>query len=152
MAALLDTSAVVLLLRRRAPEAAGQLVRAAGAEIRDGTAVLPSVTVSELLVGERTDHGREALTEHLTRLPTVLLPVEAARDAGLMGAFLRQRGSPIPFPDLLIASMATWLDLPLLTWDGDYARARSVAEGCRSDHPGAELWRDLALHPASRTV
>lgn len=150
MAALFDTTVGVLLLRSERPDEAGDLVRAARAEIAGGTALLPAVAVSELVVGERTEVGVRKLTETLARLPAVILPVEAAGHAGAMGAFLRSAGAPVPLPDLLIAATACWLEVPLLTWDGDYARSRRTALASPSGHPGADLWRRLELHPASR--
>jgi predicted nucleic acid-binding protein len=149
VAALFDTTVAVLLLRRRPPEEAAGLVRAAEMEIAAGGALLPSVAVSELVIGEKTERGVEKLTEALTRVPTVILSAEAARYAGAMGAFLRSTGAPVPLPDLLIAATAAWLELPLLAWDGDYARSREVATASASSHPGAELWRRLSLHGAS---
>lgn len=167
MAALLDTTVAVLLLRGdRAPigdrkgvggarardrrEDPGALIRAARAEIAGGAAILPTVAVSELLIGERSSRGSAALASLLERLPTAILPTEGARHAGLMGSFLRERGGSIPLPDLLIAATAVWLDVPLLTWDADYARSSRLARKSRWAHEGAELWRRLSLHPASR--
>lgn len=150
MAALFDTTVGVLLLRRRPPKGTDELIRAAQAEIAAGAALLPAAAVSELMIGEKTERGAERLAAALSHIPTAVLPVEAARDAGSMGAFLEIRGATIPFPDLLIAATAVWLDIPLLAWDGDYARSRKVAVRSRSAHRGAELWRRLHLHPASR--
>lgn len=149
MAALFDTSVAVLLLRRHPREEAGELIRAAEAEIGGGGALLPAVAVAELVVGERSAHGARTLADALSRIPTVVLPVEAAADAGAMGAFLAAEGAPIPFPDLLVAATAVWLDVPLLSWDADYARSVRVASGSGTDHPGAAAWRALRLHPAS---
>lgn len=154
MAVLFDTTVPVLLIRsRRRRSAAGdssELIAAAQSEIEAGSAVLPSVAVSELLVGETSAEGSGALASTLVGLPTVVLPVEAARDAGVMGSFLRTSGGPVPLPDLLIAATALWLEIPLLTWDADFARSRAIAEGSASEHEGAALWRALRLHPASR--
>lgn len=150
MAVLFDTTVGVLLLRRhRAPETA-PLLRAARAEIEQGSALLPAMAVSELVLGERTPAGSERLSAALARIPTALFPSEAALVAGAMGSFLSDEGAPVPLPDLLIAATAVWLDIPLLTWDGDYARSRERALAGSSAHRGAELWRSLALHPASR--
>jgi predicted nucleic acid-binding protein len=91
----------------------------------------------------------QELTAGLGRIPTAVLPTEAARMAGAMGAFLVTRGAPISFPDLLIAATAVWLDAPLLAWDADYPRSRTVALSKRDSHPGADLWRALRLHAAS---
>lgn len=150
MAALFDTTVAVLLLRRNPPDEVAGLIGAAGTEIEAGGALLPAVAVSELVVGERSERGARELAAALARIPVVVLSAEAAGHAGSMGAFLAAKGATIPFPDLLVAATAVWLDLPLLTWDGDYARACGVAAGSSSAHSGAELWRDLRLHPASR--
>jgi predicted nucleic acid-binding protein len=114
-----------------------------------GSALLPAPAVTELLIGEPTERGLQVLRSTLTRLPVAGLPTEAADQAGLMGSFLRSRGASIPIPDLLIAATAIWLDLPLLAWDADYARARAIAGGSRSRHDGAALLQRLELHPAS---
>ncbi len=151
MAVLLDTSGVILVLRRHPPPETASFVAAARAEILGGRAVLPSVAVSELLVGERSPSGARRLHEALAQIPSVVLPVEAALSAGVMGSYLASGGASIPFPDLLVAATAVWLDLPLLTWDGDLARA--LAQGRRGgNHPGAQAWRRLRLHPASRSA
>ncbi len=150
MAALLDSTVAVLLLRGASRDEAATVVQAANAEIEGGGAFLPAVAVSELLIGERTAAGARRLAEALAHIPAAILPVEAAGDAGSMGAFLASRGASVPFPDLLVAATAVWLDVSLLTWDGDFARARSVAMQSGAEHPGAALWRRLRLHPASR--
>lgn len=152
MAALFDTTVGVLLLRRKPPEDASELLRAARAEVASGSAFFPAVAVAELVIGEGSRDGTARLRSMLARLPTAVLPAGAAGDAGAMGSFLRVEGAPIPFSDLLIAATALWLEVPLLTWDGDYARAVKAALRPRSEHPGAELLRRLRLHPASRSV
>lgn len=151
MAALFDTTVGVLLLRRKRPKQVTGLIRAAQAEIDGSTALLPTAAVAELIIGERHKDRGAHLTSMLERLPRAILSVEAAEYAGSMGAFLISQGAMIPFPDLLIAATAVWLDIPLLAWDGDYPRSKKVAAGARSDHPGAVLWRRFQLHPASRT-
>jgi predicted nucleic acid-binding protein len=149
VAALFDTTVGVLLLRRRPPPETGTLIRAAQAEILAGAALFPAVAASELLAGEKDEEKGRALSRSLARIPTAVLTPEAAGDAGTMGAFLRGAGQAVPLPDLLIAATAVWLELPLLTWDGDYARSVRVAGEATSTHPGALLWRRLRLHPAS---
>lgn len=150
MAALFDTTVAVLLLRRSPPEQAGELIRAARSEIAAGTALLPASAVAELVIGEKGESGARRLASALERLPAAVLPVEAALDAGSMGAFLVLHGMPIPYPDLLIAATAVWLDVPLLTWDTDYSRSFRLAVESDSTHPGAELWRRLRIHSSSR--
>jgi predicted nucleic acid-binding protein len=150
VAALFDTTAAVLLLRRRPPEECIGLIEAAHAEITAGTALLPAVGVAELMVGEREPRRARALASALSLIPAVILPPEAAADAGSMGAFLGEEGASVPFPDLLIAATAVWLEVPLLTWDSDFSRSRGLALASRSRHRGADAWRRLLLHPASR--
>ncbi len=152
VAALFDTTVCVLLFRRKPPEHVSDLIRAAQSEIEAGTALLPTVAVSELVIGERHRERAEQLLSALEQLPRVIFSLEAAGFAGSMGAFLTMRGATIPFPDLLVAATAVWLDVPLLAWDGDYPRSKKVAVGSRSDHEGAKLWRRLRLHPFSRSA
>jgi predicted nucleic acid-binding protein len=149
VAALFDTTVAVLLLRRSPPEETRELIRAAKAEIAAGGALLPAVAVAELLIGEKAPKGSALLAGSLARIPTAVLPSEAAAQAGAMGAFLRGAGAPIPFPDLLVAATAVWLEVPLLAWDRDYARSLRIARESASSHPGAGLWKELRLHPAS---
>lgn len=103
-------------------------------------------------MGERDPAGIERLRSALALLPAVPLTLEASENAGEMGSFLALSGASIPFPDLLIAATALWLEIPLLTWDGDFARAHATARRSRSSHAGVELWRALELHPASRVA
>lgn len=149
MAALFDTSVVVLLLTRSPPEEALRAIRAARIEIEGGGALLAAVAAAELGVGARTPEAARDLEGRLARIPTVSLPPEAARHAGAMGGFLRESGATVPLPDLLIAATAIWVDVPLLAWDREYARALEIATASKSDHPGAAQWRKLRLHPAS---
>ncbi len=125
------------------------MIQAAHGEIASGTALLPAVAVAELITGESTIEGAAELSRKLSLVPSVLLSEEAAASAGSMGAFLRAAGRPIPFPDLLIAATALWIDVLLLAWDGDYAGSIETARKSASSHPGAELWGQLQLHPAS---
>jgi predicted nucleic acid-binding protein len=150
VALLLDTTVGVLLLRRRPPAEVAPLLAAAHAEIATGGAAIASATVAELVAGERDPRAVETLSAALNRIPAVPLSAEVAGHAGAMGAFLFASGAPIPVPDLMIAATALWLEVPLLTWDGDFQRSRRLAVESRSGHPGAVLWRTLELHPASR--
>lgn len=149
MAVLFDTSVGVLLFRRKPPEAAREVLRVARTEIAGGSALLPAVALSELMIGETRPDRARLLAEQLVRLPVVVMPVEVAGWAGSMGAFLSAEGAPVPFPDLLVAATAVWLDVPLLAWDTDFARACGVSERSDSAHPGAAHWRALRLHPAT---
>lgn len=150
--ALLDSTVGILLLRRKPVSEASGLIREARAEIGRGTAFLPAVTVTELLLGERKPKRIQVLSELLARIPTVPLTEEAAHIAGTMGAFLRTRAAPVPFSTLVTAATAVWLDLPLLTWDPDFHRAGQIARQEPSNHPGSEPWQKLRLHPESRVA
>jgi len=147
---LLDTSVLVLLLRRHPPSGSETLLTTATHAMQAGLAVLPAIAVSELLAGERAKESSEGLRRDLDDLPTVEVLREMAADAGQMAGFLRSAGATIPLPDLLIAATAIGLELPLLTWDGDFPRALDLARHSPSTHPGAALLRQLRLHPASR--
>ena len=137
---------MVLLSRRGSVEGTKRLMEVALDAIETGRAAIPLATRMELLLSARAG---EIVAPHLSSIPVVVAPDEVSNDAGLMGAFLRKRGRPIQFPDLIVAATALWLDVPLLTWDGDYSRSHELAVSTGSDHPGAELWRRLRLHPAS---
>jgi predicted nucleic acid-binding protein len=159
VATLLDTSALVVLVRRdRAPDLEF-LARVARDEIDSGRCLLSSVTATELLVGARDDAGLNSLDALLEALPVVAVDREVATLAGFMGAYARKKGATIPLADLLIAATAVHIDVPLLTCDRDFARGRRLApsgrrptlRGRRGRAPGtgAELWQRFALHPAS---
>lgn len=96
MAVLLDTSAVVLLMRRSPPPETSGLREAALQAAESGRALL----------------------------------------------------SQVP------AATAVFLGLPLLTWDSDFARAKSEAAADAREHdqndPGRSALDRLLLHPASR--
>lgn len=150
MATLLDTSALVVLLRKRRAPRHDPVARAARDEITARRALVSSVTVTELLVGARDESGARKLQELLEGIPAVGAGREIAERAARLGAIARRSGSPIPLADLLIAATAVWLDLSLLTCDSDFERGRGLArhgpdEG-RAD--GAD-WGALRLHPAS---
>jgi predicted nucleic acid-binding protein len=140
---------MVLLNRRRAVEGTAELMRTALNAIETGRAAIPVAARTELLL---TASDSEVVRPTLADIPIVVAPDDVAEDAGLMGAFLRKRGRSIQLPDLLIAATAIWLDVPLLHWDSDFARSHALALSTGSEHPGAELWRRLTLHPASLTA
>ena len=144
MATVLDTSALVMLMRRNRPPGLGQVAEAARGELEAGRALLSAVTAAELLVGAPGNAATGPLTELLARLPVVDAGREIARVAGQMGAAARQAGATIPLPDLLIGATAVWLNVPLLTCDSDFRRGIEVVGG-----PGLGAWSKLRLHPAS---
>jgi predicted nucleic acid-binding protein len=142
VATLLDTSALVVLIRRRRPAEREAVAEAARAELEGGRALVSAVTAAELLVGVRDEPAAELVGRLLGHLPVVDAGREVGVLAGRMGATARAGGRTVPLPDLLIAATAVWLDLPLLTCDTDFARAVEAA--------GEGPWRSLRLHPASR--
>jgi predicted nucleic acid-binding protein len=144
MATVLDTSALVLLMRRNRPPELEPVANAAREELEAGRALLSAVTTAELLVGSRGETARGSIMELLDRLPVVDAGREVARLAGRMGATARQAGATIPLPDLLIGATAVWLDVPLLTCDSDFRRGIEAGgdSSCRA-------WSKLRLHLAS---
>jgi predicted nucleic acid-binding protein len=146
MATVLDTSALVVLMRRSRPPDLEPVADAARGELEAGRALLSAVTLAELLVGSRGEAAMGSVTELLDRLPVVDAGREVARLAGRMGAAARQAGATIPLTDLLIGATAVWLDLPLLTCDSDF---RCGIEAGGDSSLGLGTWSKLRLHHAS---
>jgi predicted nucleic acid-binding protein len=144
MATVLDTSALVVLMRQRRPPELEPVAEAARGELEAGRALLSAVTAAELLMGSRGEVAMGRLMELLDRLPVVDGGREVARIAGSMGATARRAGATIPLPDLFIGATAVWLDVPLLTCDPDF---RHGIEAGGSSSRGA--WSKLRLHAAS---
>lgn len=144
MATILDTSALIVLLRRARPAGAEGVAGATRNELDGGRALVSVVTAAELFVGARDSAARKRLGRLVEHLPVV----DAGRDigmlAGRMGAVARSAGSIVPLPDLLIAATAVWLDVPLLTCDSDFVRGTKANAGAADDP-----WASLRLHPAS---
>lgn len=145
MATLLDTSALVVLLRRRPAERLAGVAEAAAQEIRAQQAVVSAVTVTELLVGARDRRAEARLHDLLERIPAVAVDRDVASLAGRLGRATRTAGAILPVADLLIAATALRLDLPVLTCDSDFARGRTLAEHAGARHP----WHGFTLHWAS---
>lgn len=145
MATLLDTSAFVAFLRRRAPVGTEAVREAALAAIRGRSAVVAAVTVTELLVGARDQQAARTLKELLDRHPVVAGDRDIAELAGELGRAARSAGQTLPLADLMIAATAIYLDIPLLTCDSDFARGRALA--ARGGDAGP--WRGFELHAAS---
>lgn len=141
MATLLDTSALIVLIRRRRPARFQAVADAARADLEGGRALVSVVTAAELLVGARDARARDRVTRLMEHVPVVDAGREIGLLAGRMGAAARAAGHTVPLSDLLIAATATWLDLPLLTCDSDFGR------GVEATGEGA--WSSLRLHSAS---
>ncbi|HUG39540.1 MAG TPA: PIN domain-containing protein [Longimicrobiales bacterium] len=144
MAILLDTSAVVVFLRRGRPARYEAAATAAGEALAGGRALLSAVSSAELLVGARDRRAVADLSSLLASVPVVAVDREVGALAGRMGALARQAGATIPLPDLLIAATAAWLDVPLLTCDSDHARGAALGTS-----PAGGPWSSLRLHAAS---
>ncbi|HUG40209.1 MAG TPA: PIN domain-containing protein [Longimicrobiales bacterium] len=144
MATVLDTSALVVFMRRTRRPAVQQVAVAVRETLEAGRALLSAVTAAELLVGARDPGASERLARLIEGLPVVAVDREVGVLAGKLGAVARAAGETIPLSDLLIAATAVWLDVPLLTCDSDFGRGRALAAG---GEPG--LWSSLRLHPAS---
>jgi predicted nucleic acid-binding protein len=145
MATLLDTSALVVLLRRRPPEGKEVVAATARARLGEGSAIVSSLTVAELLVGARDRSAEGKVMELLGRLPVVALDREVGELAGRMGRAARAAGATLPLPDLAIAATASWLGVPLLTADRDFARGEELARKARARDP----WHGFELDPGS---
>jgi len=144
MATILDTSALVVLMRRSRPPELEPVADAARGEMEAGRALLSAVTAAELLVGSRGESASGLIGQLLSRLPVVGASREIAQVAGQMGATARQAGATIPLPDLLIGATAVWLDVPLLTCDSDFRRGIEAGR-----NRGLGAWSRLKLHDAS---
>ena len=146
MATILDTSALVVVMRRSRPEALEPLVAAARAELEAGHGLVSVVTSAELRVGARSPGAGARLDRFLERVPVVDAGREVGVLAGRLGAAARSAGRKIPLPDLLIAATAVWLDVPLLTADSDFFRGAEIGDS------GDGVWASLRFHPASRVA
>lgn len=145
MATLLDTSALVILLRRRSPPGTEVVAASARDRIRSGRALLSAITLTELLVGARDGSAEESIGALVERLPVIAFDREVGGLAGRMGRVARASGRTLPLPDLAIAATASWLAVPLLTADGDFARAVELAARAAEGDP----WHGFELDPGS---
>lgn len=145
MASLVDTSALIVLLRKTPPPGTEGVAVAAQAELRARSAIVSAVTVAELVVGARDAAAEARVLDLLERLPVVAADREVAQRAGRMGRRARAMGATLPMADLLIAATARWLGVPVLTCDSDFGRGRDLALAADPADP----WHGFALHPAS---
>jgi predicted nucleic acid-binding protein len=146
MATIIDTSALVVFLRRGHAAGLSGVATAARGELEAGRALLSVVTATELLIGARDGDAMERLSRLLHGVPVVGADREIGEIGGRLGAVARWHGRTIPLPDLLIAATAIRLDVPLLTCDSDFGRGLALAA---LPEPGP--WAGLRLHPASIT-
>jgi len=145
VATLLDTSALVVLLRRHTPAGTENIREATSSVMRNQAAVLSAITVTELMTGARDEAGAARLRKLLDHLPVVRADQEVADRAGRMGREARAAGRTLPIADLLIAATALYLDVALLTCDSDFKRGLTLAE----EGGPKSAWSGFRLHPAS---
>ncbi len=145
MATLLDTSALIVLLRRRPPRGTEGVAAAAEDRIRAGRALLASVTVAELLVGARDEEAESRVSALLEKLPVVAFDRDLATLAGRMGRDARRAGRVLPLPDLAIAATAVWIGVPLLTADSDFAAGSVLGAQAQP----TDAWHGFELDPGS---
>lgn len=128
---MLDTSAVVSMIRRRSPELVGRLEKYPCDEW-----YLSSVVVAELWYGvehsDTVERNERALRRLLVTLGVADFGELAARVYGTVRADLERRGQTIGALDMLIAAHALSLDALLVT--------ANVREFARVDGLRVEDW------------
>jgi tRNA(fMet)-specific endonuclease VapC len=113
---LLDTNMCIYIIKKKPSQVLERFKTFRISEIGIST-----ITLSELEYGvaksSRPDQNREALIEFLTPLEILSFDERAARFYGEFRALLEKRGRSIGAMDLLIASHAISLSVPLVTND-----------------------------------
>jgi predicted nucleic acid-binding protein len=85
------------------------------------------VSLTELLIGIRTEPERARLMNQLAVFGRVQIEDPVWEIAGRVGAALEAKGARIPFPDMLIVATAIHHNLPMWTRDKHFARVQDVA-------------------------
>ena len=113
---LLDTNMCIYIIKKKPSQVLERLKTFQLSEIG-----ISAITLSELEYGvaksSRPDQNREALIEFLTPLEILAFDEGASRYYGEIRAHLEKKGKPIGVMDLLIASHAISLSVPLVTND-----------------------------------
>ena len=115
---IVDTSAWVEYVRGHDParrEAVATLVQ-------QGQAHICGVVLAELLAGARTVQDRQRIDTAFKGLPYLEASRSTWTHLGNLAGALRSQGITIPFPDLLIATLALEHNLSLLTHDAHFQR------------------------------
>lgn len=88
----------------------------------------PTIVLSELYTGlfVTTGMDREAAKARYDWLQPVPFTNEAAVEAAVIRASLRDRGNPINTSDTYVAGTARALDVPLVTADDDFEKVEGV--------------------------
>lgn len=121
---VLDTNAYSDFVRGN-QTLAGQLNRA-------DIVYLPVIVVGELkrsfYYGSRISKNIKTLEKFIAKPRTRVLDIsqETAEQYGLLAAYLKRLGTPIPINDIWIAALCVQYELPLLTWDKDFQKLPQV--------------------------
>lgn len=111
---LLDTNAVIALLRRTAPQLLERVLHC-----QEGDIALPSIVAYELYFGaynsQKIAENLETLRLLLQDFPVVAFDAADGRAAGDIRAHLAAKGQPIGPYDVLIAGQARARDLTLVS-------------------------------------
>jgi predicted nucleic acid-binding protein len=87
---------------------------------------LPVIVIGELkrgfYYGTKVKENIDSLEKFLAKPRTNVLDItdETAEHYGMLAAYLKTQGTPIPINDIWIAALCLQYDLPLLTSDGDF--------------------------------
>lgn len=93
---------------------------------------VPVIVVGELkrgfYYGTRVKENIDNLEKFLTKPRTNLLEIteETAEHYGVLAAYLKTQGTPIPINDIWIAALCLQYDLPLLTSDSDFQKLPQI--------------------------
>ncbi len=113
---LLDTNMCIYIIKKKPSQVLERFKTFLISEIG-----ISAITLSELEYGvaksSRPDQNREALIEFLTPMEILSFDERAAQFYGEIRAHLEKKGKPIGAMDLLIASHAISLSVPLVTND-----------------------------------
>ena len=113
---LLDSSVVVDLWRRSGREATELLPF--------GQIVICGVTWAEMLQGARSESDTETIHLRLSRFRQVPIPEPVWAELGENLCSLRKAGITVPFPDVLLATVAIHHGLDLWTLDKHFSLIR----------------------------
>lgn len=121
---LLDTNAVIALLKNSSPSLAERLRQCAPGEV-----CVSSIVIHELYYGAYKSQRQQRNLEVLDRLAFEVLEFsrEDARQAGRVRAELAQLGTPVGPYDALIAGQASQRGLVLVTRNGrEFTRVKDL--------------------------
>ncbi len=124
---LLDASVVVDLWRRPG--------RMAAELLPFGQIVVCGVTWAEMLQGARSEDDVETIRLRLSRFQRVSIPEEIWPELGTNLSILRRAGVTVPFPDVLLATIAIHHDLSLWTLDKHFTLIRKYLSGLQLHVP-----------------